>query len=296
VSRGLEGDARAGGRAEPHAVLRVASFNVRTWLGRDGWNSWPLRAGACAAAIAGLEADLIGLQEVRLLQEWWLKRRLPGYAGAGAGRDDGYRRGERCTVVYRPSRLRLDAWTVRWFSDAPASPGSRSWGNPIARIVTLCRFTDLRTSDRFGLANAHWDGASAASRLRSAEALLGWLDPALPWLVVGDLNATAKDAAVARLVSGGLRDTLAELGERGPRAATHHRWDGSTEGTRIDFVFADGHWEVLGARIDHTRPGGRLPSDHWPVVADVALRRARATRAGSAGRRSTAVESRPWTL
>ena len=165
--------------------MRVASFNVRTWLGRDGRNSWPLRAGACAAAIRGLDADLIGLQEVRALQEWSLARRLPGYAGAGAGRDDGYGRGERCTVVYRASRLRLDGWTVNWFSDTPRTPGSRSWGNPIPRIVTLCRFTDRRTGDGFGVANVHWDGASAASRRRSADALLGWLDPSLPWLVDG---------------------------------------------------------------------------------------------------------------
>jgi endonuclease/exonuclease/phosphatase family metal-dependent hydrolase len=271
MSGSVEGDAPEGGRPEPPALLRVASFNVRTLLGTDGWNSWPLRAGTCAAAIRGLDADLIGLQEVRVLQERGLARRLQGYAGAGAGRDDGFGRGERCTVVYRPARLRLDAWTVEWFSDTPRTPGSRSWGNPIPRIVTLCRFTDRRTGDRFGVANAHWDGASSVSRLRSAEALLGWLDPALPWLVTGDLNATAGDPAVARLVAGGLRDTLAHLGERGPQAATHHHWDGSTDGTRIDYVLADARWDVLGARIDHSRPRGRLPSDHWPVVAEVAL-------------------------
>ena len=56
---------------------------------------------------------------------------------------------------------------------------------------------------------------------------------------MGDLNATAGDPAVARLLAGGLRDTLAALGERGPQAATHHGWDGSTDGTRIDFVLAD---------------------------------------------------------
>jgi endonuclease/exonuclease/phosphatase family metal-dependent hydrolase len=264
------GDAQ-GGRQEPEA-LRVASFNVRTGYGRDGWNSWPLRAGACVSAVAGLDADVIGLQEVRLFQERRLARGLTGYAGVGAGRDDGRCRGERCTVAYRAARLRLEAWTVRWFSDTPRALGSRSWGNPIPRMVTLCRFQDRRGGDRFGVANAHWDGASAESRLRSAEALLVWLDPALPWLVVGDLNATAGSPAVARLLAGGLRDPLAGLGERGPQAATHHAWDGSTEGTRIDFVLAGDRWDVLSAHIGHPRPNGRLPSDHWPVLADVALR------------------------
>ena len=277
MTGGGEGDAQRGRTAPRPASLRVASFNIRTGLGRDGRDSWPFRAGACAAAIAGLAADIVGLQEVRPFQERGLARRLPGYAGAGAGRTDGRCRGERCTVVYRTSRLHLDQWTVRWFSDTPWAPGSRSWGNPITRIVTLCHFSDQLTGDRFGVANAHWDGASPASRLRSAEALLGWLDPSLPWIVLGDLNATAADPAVARLVTAGLRDSLARLGERGPQAATHHHWDGSTDGTRIDYVLLGDDWNVLEARIDHARPGGRLPSDHWPVVAEVALRRPRAT-------------------
>jgi endonuclease/exonuclease/phosphatase family metal-dependent hydrolase len=90
--------------------------------------------------------------------------------------------------------------------------------------------------------------------------------------VVGDLNATVADPAVALLLAGGLRDTLPGLGARGPLAATHHAWDGSTDGTRIDHVLVDADWDLLDARIDHTRPGGRPPSDHWPVVAEVVLR------------------------
>jgi endonuclease/exonuclease/phosphatase family metal-dependent hydrolase len=175
-------------------------------------------------------------------------------------------------VLYERSRVRLDEWTVRWFSPTPGRAGSVGWGNRIPRIVTLCRFTDRRGGRRFGLADAHWDGASAASRLRSAEALLDLLDPSLPWLVTADLNATAGDPAVRLLLAGGLRDPLAHLGERGPQAATHHRWDGATAGTRIDFVLGTGEWEFLDAAIVHDAPGGRLPSDHWPVVATVRLR------------------------
>jgi endonuclease/exonuclease/phosphatase family metal-dependent hydrolase len=221
-----------------------------------------------------LGAEVVGLQEVHGFQQHHLARRLGGYAAVGAGRDDGRERGERCTVLYRPGRLELESWTVRWFSDTPSVPGSRTWGNPVTRLVTLCRFTDRADGRRFGVADAHWDGASAESRLRSADALLRWLDPALPWIVLGDLNATAGDPAVARLVAGGLRDTLAHLGERGPGAGTHHRWDGATDGTRIDYVLVSPEWEVLDAEIAHLPPeDGRsaLPSDHWPVVATLRL-------------------------
>jgi endonuclease/exonuclease/phosphatase family metal-dependent hydrolase len=253
------------------AALTCATFNVRNARAWDGWHSWPFRRRACAAALASLGADIIGLQEAYGRQQRFIARRL-GYGAAGAGRDDGRERGERCSVLYRSSRLRPESWTVRWFSDTPTVPGSRGWGNPITRLVTLCRFTELATGRSFGVANTHWDGASAASRRRSADALLAMMTPGMPWIVLGDLNATAADAAVARLVAAGLRDTLAHLGERGPGAATHHHWDGATEGTRIDYVFTTPEWDVLAARIVHERPGGRLPSDHWPVVAALRLR------------------------
>jgi endonuclease/exonuclease/phosphatase family metal-dependent hydrolase len=257
------------------AAFVAASLNLRHGLAWDGVHSWPLRRRAAARLLDDLGAELIGLQEVRGFQQTYLTRRLSGYASVGAGRDDGRERGERCAVLYRPGRLELDSWTVRWFSDSPGVPGSVGWGNPVTRLVTLCRFRDRAGGRAFGVADAHWDGASAESRLRSAEALLRWLDPALPWIVLGDLNATAGDPAVARLVAGGLRDTLAHLGERGPGAGTHHHWDGATDGTRIDYVLVSPEWEVLHAEIAHQLPPeGRsgLPSDHWPVVATLRLK------------------------
>ena len=278
------GDEGGGFRSEA-AALVAAGFNLRHGLAWDGRHSWPLRRRAAAAFIAGLHAEVAGLQEVHGFQQRYLVRRLHGYAAAGAGRDDGRERGERCTVLYRPARLRLDSWTVRWLSDTPSVPGSRTWGNPTTRIVTLCRFTDLAARRPFGVADTHWDGASAASRLRSAEAVLALLEPGLPWIVLGDLNATAGDPAVKALVAGGLRDTLAAAGERGPGAGTHHHWDGATDGTRIDYVLVTPHWDVLDARIVQTAPAGALPSDHWPVAVTLRLR-AEATETPARGVRA----------
>lgn len=259
-----------------HLELRVASFNIRNGMAWDGWNSWPLRRGATAKATARLGADVIGLQEVYGFQQRHLLRKLPDYAAVGRGRGGHLIQGrllggERSPVLFRSRRLRLDRHVTRWLSDTPDAPGSLNWGTSSPRIVTLAWFTDIPGKLRFGVANTHWDGASAASRRRSADALLGWLDLSVPWIVIGDLNATAGDPAVACLIAGGLRDALAHAGERGPQAATHHGWDGSTAGTRIDYVLVTPEWEVLSAAIDHARPGGRLPSDHWPVVATLRL-------------------------
>jgi len=254
--------------------LRVASFNIRNGHGRDGRDVWPLRRATAATAIARLKAGVVGLQEVYGFQQRELLRRLPGFAACGVGRDDGRERGERCTILYDARRFDLERSVTRWFSETPDVPGSVSWGGPPPRIATLAWFVERPADDatpgrptRFAVANAHWDGASAEARLRSAEALLEWIDDGPPWIVLGDLNTTVDDPAVRRLLAGGLRDPLGHLGAGGPGAGTHHHWDGRTDWTRIDYVLVSKEWRVRAAAVIQDRVRGRLPSDHWPVLA-----------------------------
>ena len=101
-------------------------------------------------------------------------------------------------------------------------PGSLGWGARAAadRDHGPVRLVGRRRrSPRFGVADTHWDGGSAALRERSAALLLSWLDPALPWIVLGDFNATPAERSVRLLIEGGLRDTLARLPVSGPAPA-----------------------------------------------------------------------------
>jgi len=257
--------------------LRAASFNIRNGKAWDGLDSWPLRRRATAEAVARLLPDIVGLQEAHRFQERYLLRRLPGFAACGAGRDDGRERGERCAILYDTRRLVVERWATRWFSDTPDIVGSVSWGTRPPRVATLAWFREHGVPPappaptRFAVADVHWDGASADARLRSAEALLTWIDDGRPWIVLGDLNTTCEDASVRRLLAAGLRDPLATLGAGGPGAGTHHRWDGRTDWTRIDFVLVTKEWRVHEAAIVQESVHGRLPSDHWPVLADLEL-------------------------
>ena len=206
ASRDGAGDTGGG---EGDGRLRVATFNIRNGIAPDGLDSWPFRRRAAADAVAGLDADLAGLQEVYGFQQRYLLRRLSAYTATGAGRRDGRGRGERCPVLYRRARLALDGSITRWFSDTPDVAGSTGWGNRLPRIVTLARFTDRRSGRRFGLANCHLEGSPAAARHRSAAALVTWLEPNLPWIVLGDFNAEPHDAAIHTLLAAGLRDVFA---------------------------------------------------------------------------------------
>ena len=243
----------------------IASFNIRNGIAWDGADSWLLRRGATTQSIARLDTDVAGLQEVYGFQQRYLLRHLAGYAAAGRGRGGGLITGrllggEGCPVVYRSARLRLERQLTRWFSDTPDEVGSRSWGDPLPRIVTFAWFTEIATGRRFGFASLHLDEASRESRARSVTALLEWLEPGLPWIIVGDFNAVAGEIPIQRMLDEGFRDVLTE--QAGGAAPA---------GPRLDYIFVSGEWEIQSGQIAPPAPSRRRPSDHLPLVADLHL-------------------------
>ena len=199
---------------------------------------------------------MAGLQEVRPLQLRYLRRRLPQYGFLSKGRAKLEGRGEHCPILYRRDRFTVEKWDVRWF--APDQPD---------RIATIAGF------GAFGVVNTHLAERSPAARAQSVTTLLRWLaDSPAPWVVMGDLNATPADPPVRALLDAGLRDVLSELPADGPGAATGHEWTGKADGRRIDHILVSGGIDVVDASIVRTRPFGRLPSDHWPVLARLRVR------------------------
>jgi endonuclease/exonuclease/phosphatase family metal-dependent hydrolase len=243
--------------------LRVASFNIRTSRGRDGGNRWRRRREICISAIRGFAADVVGLQEVRPDQLRHLRRAFPDGAFLGGGRDaDGG--GERASILVNGPDWIVQSSETRWLSPTPTVPGSLGWDANLTRVVTLARLR--RGATVLGVANTHFDDKGAVARDHSADLIAGWLaeEPERPWVVLGDLNAVPTSAPLRRLAEAGWSDPL-------PTAAggTEHSFTGATDRNRIDYVLAGPGVQVSRAWIDHVRPEGRLPSDHWPVLADL---------------------------
>jgi endonuclease/exonuclease/phosphatase family metal-dependent hydrolase len=252
------------------AALRVATFNIRNSYAPDGEHAWPLRRDATVAAIAALDADVIGLQEVLGDQLAFLREAFDGYAVLTAGREDGRDAGEHATVLVRPGDWAVESHETRWLSSEPEVPGSVGWDAHLPRIATIVRLRH-RDGTAAGVANTHFDHAGDQARLESARLLDRWLraEPDRHWVLLGDLNAVQGSPAYRALLAAGWRDSL-PLATGG----TDHDFTGRTDRDRIDHILLDGGWRVARAWISHERPGGRLPSDHWPVAADLALTRA----------------------
>lgn len=92
------------------------------------------------------------------------------------------------------------------------------------------------------------------------------------WIVMGDFNLELGSSAMNELTRTGLRSVLPD-----DAGGTFHAWTGATDRRRIDHILVDDGWDVLEAGIRHDRPDGRLPSDHWPIVARLQIRSERAS-------------------
>lgn len=245
--------------AAPSAVIRVVTFNIWHDMG-----DWPARLPLLIAVLREADADVIALQEV--LED--ADKNLPNQARALAEALGGY--------------------SVH-FSSADMEGARRRYGNALLTrlpvVETASRklepLDDYRTALRVRVAVAgrpvdcvvthlaHQPEAGPV-RARQIADLLGWLpQDDTPLVVMGDFNAPLTDLSVATLRARGLETALPE----GVAKTTLNPAKGHAPRV-IDHIFADTrHFSVSGARIFGDTPSnGEYPSDHFGVVATLALR------------------------
>jgi len=259
------------------APLTVMTFNIR-YAHTTPPDLWPDRLPVITELIGYRRPDIIGTQEGLYHQLRDLENALPNYGWIGIGRDGGSR-GEFMAVFYRKDRLEPLEYDHYWLSDTPALPGSRTWGNNYPRMVTSVRFRDRVAGMEMLFVNTHFDHEVQPSREKSAALILDRLrSPAtgLPVILVGDFNVGAGDNPVYSAftapgeftdswVAAGNRDTLGTFhGFKGVGAALGQR--------RIDWILVRGPIEVLSTAILTDSRGRQLPSDHFPVLAEVRIR------------------------
>jgi endonuclease/exonuclease/phosphatase family metal-dependent hydrolase len=252
--------------------LTVMSFNIRYGTAKDGDNDWTHRRTALFDVIREQDADLIGLQEALAFQVDEILAAAPVYASIGVGRDDAGAGGELSPILFRKNRFHVAEAGTFWFSDTPAVPGSRSWGNNITRICTWARLID-RDGRGFYLYNVHLDHQSQPSRERSTQLLRERIDAraltADPVVVTGDFNAGEKNPALVTLL-GPFVDTFRVVRPDEQPAGTFTAFEfGNVGGEKIDYVLVPPGTEVQHADIVRFSRNRRYPSDHFPVVARV---------------------------
>ncbi|MDZ7732751.1 MAG: endonuclease/exonuclease/phosphatase family protein [Acidimicrobiia bacterium] len=246
------------------ARLRVCTFNIRYEGAPDRLHAWSRRRRSTAATLADIDADIIGLQEASDEQLKWLLGHLRAYRAVSVGRNQDLR-GERCPILFRTAAFRLVAEHTLWYADDPYRAGARLPRASHPRIATFARLESPKLGTTIEVVNTHLDERHAENRYRSVGLLASWVDRDVPGLVLGDFNARPGPTLQPLLDRGYV---LTHPTDAGP---TFHGF-GRRDGDQIDHILASTDWRVHAADVRRDTPGRRLPSDHWPVVADLELR------------------------
>lgn len=264
-------------KAEP---FRIMTFNIRFNTPNDGENAWPKRRDRVATTIRFHKADLFGMQEVLLDQLQNLEILFPEFAFFGVGRDDGDTAGEYCPVGYRRARFELLEQETFWLSETPGQV-SRGWDAACNRIVTWGRFRDRITQKSFVVFNTHFDHIGPEAR-RSAASLLvkkiHHIAGDTPFILTGDFNATPESEPMNILLSEKNTPPLlnAKWLSREPHHGPTYTYTGfdptiRVSGEPIDYILVHPNLSVLFHATLSDHDNGRLPSDHFPVIAEVII-------------------------
>lgn len=257
--------------------LRAMTFNIRLDIASDGANGWPHRKEMVAALIAREAPDILGMQEVLLGQKRDLEAGLPAYQFGGVARDDGHEAGEFSPLAWRRDRFALEQAGTFWLSPTPETPG-KGWDAAFPRIATWAVLRDRSSGARLRILNTHFDHIGREARLNSAAMIARWVaegaDHALPTIVLGDFNADPQSEPYQRLAGDQAADLSdARIVTRTPPYGPPGTFTGfditRAAAMPIDHIFVTPEFAVESYAVITQHWGGRLPSDHYPVVADL---------------------------
>ena len=255
--------------------LKVMTFNIRGSFVKDGVNVWPNRRGLALRVIRDQAPDLIGFQEVQEGNWSFFAEALPDYERRRGPRYNNAEPFCYPSILWRGEALEALEEGGFWLSETP-EVFSASWETACIRSALWIRFR-LRGSGReFVHLNTHLDHESETARVNGARLVLERLAEVggdLPRLVTADFNCEPGAPVHGLFLQAGLQDAhLRAKGRDGPLTFTFHEFTGQRAWGRIDWVLCSRQVEVRACRIVTDAEPPVYPSDHFPVVAELALR------------------------
>ena len=246
--------------------MKIMSFNLLC-------ANWAVRTPLVIRTIYNADPDVLGVQEAHIGWMNALRACLPDYDSVGIGRDDGKEAGEFSAVFYKKDKYELLDSGSFWLSETPEQPG-KGWDAACIRICSWAKLQEKTTGKIFVHLNTHLDHRGATAMQKGAE-LVATRGTAIaeghPAFFTCDFNVTPDSAPYAAVIAGGFRDCsfLAKTTDHG---ITFHDFENPAyDGAVIDYVFCKGDVQVNAFRVIRDTIDGALPSDHYPVLADVEI-------------------------
>jgi endonuclease/exonuclease/phosphatase family metal-dependent hydrolase len=257
--------------------LNVATYNIRCENRGDNanGNGWNRRCPEVVNLIRNHDFDLFGAQEVVVNQLNDLQTSLPEYAHVGVGRDDGKSMGEFSPIFYKKYLVELLNSGTFWLSPIDSVPNV-GWDAALPRICTWAKF-QLKNGTKFWFFNLHMDHLGKVARLESAKLVQRKIREMCGngnVILTGDFNMDQNSEGY-KISAETLADTYLKAEERHATKPTFNDYNlHATGDSRIDHIFVSIRFEVIGYDIvtdTYQKDSTRLPSDHYPVRAELIL-------------------------
>jgi endonuclease/exonuclease/phosphatase family metal-dependent hydrolase len=268
--------------------LNVMSFNIRHGMAKDGKNHWIYRRNRVCELLNEYRPDVLGLQEALDFQISAISTTLPGHDKVGVGNLGGSK-GLHAAIFYDAVRFFPSEEGTFWFSDTPAIPGSKGWGNIIPRTCTWARLIEKDSGQAFYFYNVHLDHISQRSRKNSVVFLTRFIHTRSspdPFVLTGDFNAREKSTPIHYLkgkiplrtkTQGSvfnpepLIDTFRVRYPNRRNVVTYHGFRRFFFRFKLDYIFVPSSTRVQAAKIIQPRWKKYYPSDHFPLLAHIDL-------------------------
>ncbi len=256
--------------------IKAMTFNIRGARKSDGVNAWERRADLNRRVIEHYAPDFIGFQEFQRENLRYYRSNLSGYEWVLGPIYENRKPHAFNAIFYRPQSLELLDHGGFWLSETPEE-FSGSWNTAQIRSANWARFRTANGAEFIHL-NTHLDHKSVSARRKGTQLIIRELDAMgeIPLVVTGDFNAEPGAPIHNAFAKAGFSDAHKVLGH--PPTRTFHRFRGpefspkrKDREWRIDWVLLRGGWEAHSCDVCHDCEPPIFPSDHYPVMAELAL-------------------------
>lgn len=257
--------------------MNVMTFNLRADNLLDIHDRWTHRCHVVYEVIKKYNCDIIGTQEVTMQMAKDLKEHITDYYHLGISRTN-YFFMERNTILLKKKYNVLKHRTF-WLSQQPEKKGSNMWHSLFPRICTMV-ISNIE-GRKVLIYNTHLDCLSPWARQEGLRIILNdmynhQIKERRPCILTGDFNARAdgklmkafKQAAYRLNGLRAVQDIKPELYKK----TTMGGFKGKEYGRHIDYIFATQEFDVKNVEIIRYDCHGQYPSDHYPIMAELAFR------------------------
>ena len=253
---------------EEYSIMTLNLLTDHLFL--NGNQRFSKRAEAVSEMIQELHPDLIGVQELTRTMFPYMQQVFKDYGIFGDSRHS-LLNDEYCSILYRKDKFELIGGDTKWLSHTPDQEGSKLVKSVYPRIVTFAYFKNLETEEIFTFANTHLDFGLPSIRNEQAEILARILverEKGSCMFVTGDFNTTHDSDALHLFQKAHLMDTVKDelgstlRGKIGSKTKKDHP---------IDHIYVSKGISVLNVRKVHKKYQGIYPSDHYPLIAYIAI-------------------------